>query len=209
MNMRNAILFFWALLLTSNACFSDLDTGGNFTQQFNDSKCFDDEVADKYTIKWCSENQNFDSKNGNPKGSLRVELGEPGARLWYLFEGAKPKPASLHIEFDYSNWGGSKDFIPTTGRVESQTSTDNKLNCPNTGWNKQADLGTTWDTGGQVTYSSASFDVPIGKDDLSVYIQFIKPQPNMGNGIVMSIDNIKITPAFSNFRPPATQPAKK
>ncbi len=201
-----------ALLLVAPACFADLDNNGNFEQKFDDGKCFDDETNGNYTVKWCPENRNYDGLNGHPQGSLTVETsatGDPGARLWYLFDGTNSQPVSLHVEFDYSNFGGDKNHTPTTGRAESQTSTTNMFNCPKARWKKQRELSTTWKAGELPQYETESFDVEIGAADKSVYIQFLKPRPHANQGVVMKIDNIKITLNFQKAGHPATRPAGK
>jgi hypothetical protein len=189
-----------------------LSTNGYFEQKFNDAKCFEGEMAGNYAVKWCSENQHYDGKNGHPEGSLTVETsstGNPGSRLWYLFDGTNSQPVSLHVEFEYSNFAGGDHNTPTTGRVESQTSTTNTFSCPKNMWKKQRDLMTTWKAGELPKYKTESFDVEIGAADKSVYIQFIKPRPQANQGVVMVIDNIKITPQFQKAGQPAAKPAKK
>jgi hypothetical protein len=197
--MRFYILLISGLTLVAPECIAELGTNGNFIQEFTNDACFLDETNGNYTVKWCPTNQNYDKINGNPKGSLTVETllaGEPGARIWYLFDGASPQPVSLHVEFDYSNLGADKHHTPTTGRAESQTSTDITLNCLTDGWKKQRELSTTWYLGGMPKYETESFDVEIDTATKSVYIQFTKPRPQRDRGVVMKIDNIKITPRY-------------
>jgi hypothetical protein len=210
--MRCRISLVVALLLLAPPCLAVLDANGNFEQKFNDGKCFEDETAGNYTVKWCPENHHYDKKNGNPEGSLTVETsasGNPGTRLWYVFDGTNSQPVKLHVEFDYSNFGGDKDHTPTTGRAESRTSTTNTFNCPKKGWKKQRELSTTWKAGELPQYQTESFDVEIRPSDKSVYIQFIKPRPRGNQGVVMVIDNIKITPQFQKAGQSVTKPVGK
>jgi hypothetical protein len=185
---------------------AELTKDGIYSQAFDNGHCFDHESNDSYEVEWCSENKNYDSNNGHPKGSARVDVNRTGTRLWYHFKG---EPAtSIHVEFEYSICKAVGNAHPSTGHAQYKTSADNRMNCPSTGWKNAVDLEQTWDPNvdsGEI-YKPESFDVNIPAGDKGVYIQFVKPPPSMGTGVVLKIDNLKITPVQAAAAPP-TRPA--
>jgi hypothetical protein len=151
-----------------------------------------DWTCDGLTVKWCQDGLEWTGKNGcTAKGSLEIQPGTADTtRLWYHFGDKKPK--ALRIEFSYGQWAGKPpDFVPSTSYLEYKMSKDDEFNCPRTGYKEAKELTKTWDNSPECT--AENFELPIEKEVRAVYFQFRKRRPSSGQGIVMMLDDLKIT----------------